>query len=57
VGADYNINPHMRLGLGYQFLDLGKASLGPAFGATSTQTLNLPHLYVNQLRFQFTTLV
>ena len=56
VGADYSVNPHVRLGMGYQFADLGSVSLGPTLAASTTQTLSFPHLYTNQLRFQFTFL-
>lgn len=51
------INSHMRIGVGYQFADLGSASLGPTLDATTTETLVLSHLYTNQLRFQLTYLV
>jgi opacity protein-like surface antigen len=57
VGADYTINPHVRLGAGYQFSDLGGASLGPTTAALTLQTLSLSHIYANQLRFQLTILV
>lgn len=56
VGFDYNINPHVRAGIGYQFADLGSVSLGITPAASTTQTLTLPHLYTNQLRFQFSFL-
>ena len=57
LGSDYSINSHMRIGVGYQFADLGSASLGPTLDATTTETLVLSHLYTNQLRFQLTYLV
>jgi len=57
LGVDYTLNRHVRLGVGYQFSDLGSVSLGPTPAALTTQTLSLPHLYTNQLRFQFTFLV
>lgn len=57
LGVDYALNPHARLGVGYQFADLGSVSLGPTPSATTNQTLSFPHLYTNQLRFQFTLLV
>ena len=57
VGLDYNLNQHIRAGVGYQFADLGAVSLGVTPAASTTQTLGLSHLYTNQLRFQFTFLV
>lgn len=57
LGLDYNLNQHVRLGVGYQFSDLGRAALGPTSAALTTQTLNLSHIYVNQLRFQLTILM
>lgn len=57
LGVDYSVNPHLRIGAGYQFADLGRASLGITTAASTTETLSLPHLYTNQLRFQFTYLV
>ena len=56
LGIDYNISTDLRLGIGYQFADLGSASLGITPDALTTQTLNVSHLYTNQLRFQLTAL-
>ena len=56
VGLDYNLNQHIRAGVGYQFADLGSVSLGVTPAESTTQTLGLSHLYTNQLRFQFTFL-
>ena len=57
AGFDYTINSHVRVSAGYQFADLGSVSLGSTLAATTTtQTLYFPHLYTNQLRFQFTFL-
>lgn len=56
VGVDYTFSSHVRLGAGYQFIDLGSVSLGPTPAATTRQTLSLPHLYTNQLRFQISFL-
>ena len=47
----------LRLGLGYQFANLGKASLGLSPTQVTTETLQLPHLYTNQIRFQLTYLI
>lgn len=57
VGGDYNLNQHLRLGLGYQFADFGSASLGQTTAALTTQSLRLSHIYASQLRFQLTILV
>ena len=57
LGVDYTINPHIRLGIGYQFSDLGSAALGLTAAETTTETLGMSHLYTNQLRFQLTYLV
>lgn len=57
AGVDYNLNQQVRLGVGYQFADLGGASLGQTTAQTTTQSLSLSHLYANQLRFQVTILV
>jgi hypothetical protein len=58
LGVDYALNSHVRAGIGYQFTDLGSASLGSTPSATSpSETLRLSHLYTNQLRFQFTFVV
>lgn len=54
MGADYSISAHTRLGLGYQFLDLGKASLGRTPASLTPQSLNFQHFYTNQIRLQFT---
>jgi Outer membrane protein beta-barrel domain len=57
AGIDYNLNQQIRLGLGYQFADLGKASLGQTTAELTNQSLSVAHLYANQLRFQLTILV
>lgn len=54
IGADYIFNQHARLGIGYQFMDLGSVALDGVPGAPTTQALNLQHLYTDQLRIQFT---
>lgn len=56
LGIDYNLNQHVRLGLGYQFADLGSASLGVTAAEAIASTLVVPHLYTNQLRFQLTVM-
>lgn len=57
VGFDYNLNEHIRAGVGYQFANLGSVSLGVTPSESTRQTLGSAHLYTNQLRFQLTFLV
>ena len=57
LGVDYNLNQRVRFGIGYQFADLGAASLGLTSAELTTQTLSISHLYTNQLRFQLTFLI
>ena len=54
AGIDYDFNQHMRLGVGYQFSDLGAVTLGSSPVTTTNDTLKVNHLYANQLRFQLT---
>lgn len=56
AGLDMDIDNHLRLGAGYQFADLGKASFGRSAAQLTSQTINLNHLYSHQLRFQLTAL-
>ena len=57
VGFDYALNQNIRAGIGYQFSDLGSVSLGRSVAVTTNQTLTIPNLYTNQLRFQLTYLL
>lgn len=57
AGIDADITTMFRLGLGYQFADLGKAQLGVSPAQETQQVLNIPHLYSHQLRFQLTALI
>jgi opacity protein-like surface antigen len=56
VGIDADIAPHVRLGVGYRFADLGKINLGSAtIDTTSVSgTLTQSHLYSNQVLGQLT---
>jgi opacity protein-like surface antigen len=56
MGVDYHIVQHARIGVGYQFSDLGSASLAPTTAALTNQSLRLSQIYSNQLRFQLTVL-
>lgn len=55
-GVDMDVHTGLRLGLGYQFADLGRASLGVSPAQETNQTLSTKHLYDNQLRIQLTAL-
>ncbi|NCT56421.1 MAG: porin family protein [Legionella sp.] len=54
VGLMYYSNEQFSVGLGYQFSDLGKASLSTSPAQQTMQTLSLNHLYLHQLLFNFT---
>ncbi len=56
VGVDASLSKNVRLGMGYQFADLGSVALGPTPAALTSQTLSFPHLYTNQIRFQLSLL-
>lgn len=57
VGVDVDVRTGLRLGVGYQFADLGKASLGQSLTQETHQTLSINHLYDNQVRIQLTALI
>lgn len=57
AGVDININTRCRLGLGYQFANLGNVTLGRSPGQVTNQTLSLPHIYSQELRFQLTAFI
>lgn len=57
AGTDLTINEHSRVGLGYEFDDLGKVSLNPSPDQATTQTLKINHLYSHQIQVQFTFLI
>lgn len=57
LGFDYEVTAKIRAGIGYQFADLGSVSLGNSPAAATNQTLSIPNLYTNQLRFQLTYLL
>jgi opacity protein-like surface antigen len=54
LGIDYELNQKIRLGMGYQFVNLGSASLGLTPAELTSETPHLSHIYANQLRFQLT---
>jgi opacity protein-like surface antigen len=57
AGFDMDINPHFRLGIGYQFVDLGKATLGLSPTQTTNSRLGISNLYDNQIRIQLSALI
>ncbi|MDR3502754.1 MAG: hypothetical protein P4L79_09245 [Legionella sp.] len=57
AGIDVDVWTHLRLGLGYQFADLGHAKLGLSPAEETKQTLNNSNLYTHQARFQLTAML
>jgi opacity protein-like surface antigen len=57
LGLDYSVTQHIRLGVGYQFSDLGSVSLGASPATVTLETLSFPNLYANQFRIQFSYLM
>lgn len=56
VGFDIEINSKARIGLGYQFANLGKTKLGLTPSQATNNTLSLSNMYTHQLRVQLTSL-
>ncbi|MCL9684364.1 outer membrane protein [Legionella maioricensis] len=57
VGLDVDLNAPVRLGIGYQFADLGKASLGLSPAQLTNDTLHVSNSYTHQVRIQLTALI
>ncbi|MDP3269733.1 MAG: hypothetical protein Q8M40_11920 [Legionella sp.] len=57
AGIDVDLNVPVRLGIGYQFADLGKAVLGPSPAQVTRETLSINNSYSHQLRIQLTALI
>ncbi|WP_298624180.1 hypothetical protein [uncultured Legionella sp.] len=57
VGVDVDISTALRLGVGYHFADLGKASLGVSPVQFTQHTLSQPHLYSQEVCFQLTAFI
>jgi len=51
VGVHKIFDAHWQLGIGYEFEDWGRSSLGPAPGQTNSSGLSLNHLETQQLQF------
>jgi opacity protein-like surface antigen len=56
VGIDYDMTDYLRLGLGYRFTDLGKASLEKAYLDTTElhHSIEKHHLYNQEIMLQLT---
>jgi len=50
AGLQRALNTHWSVGVGYEFTDWGKTSLGAAPAQLSNASLNLNHIYTNQLQ-------
>lgn len=57
AGVDVDLTKHLRLGAGYQFADLGRASLGSASTAATNDSLSVSHMYTQELRVQLTLVI
>ncbi|MFJ1268676.1 outer membrane protein [Legionella lytica] len=57
AGIDVDVWTHLRVGIGYQFADLGQAKLGLSPAEATKETLSNPNLYTHQLRFQLTAVL
>jgi opacity protein-like surface antigen len=57
VGCMYASRTPLSVGLGYQFSDLGQASLGVSAAQQTSQTLSLNHLYVHQVLLNFSWMI
>ena len=54
AGMQKAVTEHWQVGLGYEFADCGKSTLGPALGQTMNAGLKLSHLYTNGLLLNLT---
>ena len=57
AGLMVNITKVFSIGLGYEFADMGGANLGVSPAQDTTQTINLNHIYLQQLLLHFTLTV
>lgn len=56
-GVDFELQPTTFLGIGYQFIDNGKAKLNPSPAQRSSETLGLNNFNIHQLLLQLTVLL
>jgi opacity protein-like surface antigen len=54
LGIDMDVYPHVRLGLGYRFVNLGRAALSPSPLQDGPEILSFNNLYTNELLAQLT---
>ena len=54
AGVQKAVTEHWQVGLGYEFADWGRSTLGPALGQTMNAGLKLSHLYTNGLLLNLT---
>ncbi|MDI1352930.1 MAG: hypothetical protein PSV35_09245 [bacterium] len=57
LGVDTDISNRFRLGIGYQFEDLGKVSLGPSLVQVGSGSLHSSHQYGQQVRLQLSAFI
>jgi opacity protein-like surface antigen len=55
TGMDMDLTRHFKVGAGYRYINLGRASLGTSSWQTTTQTPSFNHLYANEFLLQFTS--
>jgi len=54
AGVQRSLNPFWQVGIGYEFANWGKSSLGAAATQTENQGISLSHLYTNAIMFNIT---
>ena len=54
AGIQHSFTDHLQVGIGYEFADWGKSSLGRAAGQTMNKGISLNHLYTNGFLVNFT---
>lgn len=55
TGVDVDLTSRVRLGAGYRYADLGKATLGVSPDQSSTETPGYQHLHTNEFILQLST--
>ncbi|MCD6048194.1 MAG: porin family protein [Gammaproteobacteria bacterium] len=55
TGMDIDLTQRFKVGAGYRYVNLGKASLGTSPWQTTSQTPSFGHLYANEFLLQFTS--
>lgn len=57
VGLRKTLNAHWQAGIGYEFADWGKSRFNPASGQTLNTSVQLNHLYTNELQFSLSCFI